>query len=302
MLSLYSDSKQQVPDDSSDEREEIESLRHQVTSLKESLKATRERHANILREERESAQETRQEVESLYVQIDLLKKKFSQQQHQQAQDLKRALADKDSTIETLTSTVEALRQKHSHDATEKDRAFQEALASRSARDEAEEHLKIAHQHLSKKVRETTDLSEKLKALQSTIEQMSTQILTKNESLAHLEHSLRVADEKEVALHRDLQSAKKMYEERQAEWQAKFSALQLELEHERAEKERMHVYEERCHQIARYWDSMGKVLWDQRSSEALMRGMLARQNQKPGQNILDLSVAPAMKIEDPIGEP
>ena len=297
---MSNESKQAVSSDSFDEKEEIALLHLQVAAVKRSLQETQEKYAALLRKGEENEDDACHEVDALYSQIDLLKKTLSQQQQKHAQEIERLIADRDASLAALNASIDSFKHQHIQDTSEKERALHDNIAARAARDDAEEHLKIAHQHLSKKVRETTELAEKLTALQSSLDQLNAQILLKNETLGKLETSLHNTEDRELALRRELQELKRAYEGKQSEWQSQLSTLKLALEQERLEKDAMRVYEERCHQIARYWDSMGKVLWDKRSGDELIPTMLPRQPHRPYQNLIDISLPSATNSDDPIG--
>lgn len=250
MTSLHKNYRLADFEDSSEDKEEIASLCSQVMTIKDTLKSLKEKDEQLLNEERAAREEARHEIEVLREQLDKERREHA--------------------IE-LEKISLALRQSPTHD-----RILQETVEARAASEEVQEHLKLAHQHLSKKVRETTELTEKLQALQSHIEQLNGQMIHKNQSLVYLEKALHEIEERNTLLKCEIQDTKKAFDGKMVEWQNAVSVLKQQLENERKEKESMRVYEERCHQLALHWDNMGKVLWNNRSNENRLQAMVQNQ--------------------------
>lgn len=294
MLSLQSDTKHPELFDLSNERDEIEALRQQLKTLKSSLNDAKARHTSSLHEEAQARLEVVAEVEALNRQITGLKVKLADAQRLGAAEAELVIVEREKEIAALKEALALADAQHKHDVIVGEQHFQAMSIAQAAREESEEHLKAAHQHLSKKVRETTELAEKIKGLEAGIEETKAIMDARGEALALLEQTMQVLVQKENALQRENQELRRCFEERQELWEEKLSYMQSQLSQAQHEHERLKVYEERCQQIARHWDSMGKVLWEQRSQETLLKSMVARQESR-SHHLLDLSLQQPVSI-------
>lgn len=274
--------------DLSNDKEEIESLRQQVKTLKTAMHDMKTRHTASLLEEHQSKLEVVNEVAELNRQISGLKAKLSEVQRAGLAEAEEIVAEREKEIAALKDALNVSVEQQRTTAERREQLVQELHAAQAAREEAEEHLKAAHQHLSKKVRETTDLGERIKNLESSAEEAKGILVARGEALTLLEQTMQVLVQKEHALQRENHELRKCFDERQTHWEEKLEYVQAQLSQAQQEQERLKVYEERCQQIARHWDSMGKVLWEQRTQDSLLKSMVARQPPR-SPHLLDLAL-------------
>ncbi len=277
MLSLQSETPDSSLFDLSNEKEEIESLRQQLKTLKIAMNDMKARFTSSLYEESQAKLEVVGEVAELNRQISGLKAKLSDAQRIGLAEAEAVIAEREREIVAVKAALNLMTEQHQAGIEKNGHYLQELNAAQAAREESEEHLKAAHHHLSKKVRETTELGERIKNLEAAVEEAKGILEARGEALTLLEHTMQVLVQKEHALQRENHELRKCFDERQMLWEEKLEYAQSQLAQAKQEQERLKVYEERCQQIARHWDSMGKVLWEQRSQDTLLKSMVARQS-------------------------
>lgn len=202
----------------------------------ESENKSRQTH-ELLQKEAQAKQAALDEVTALYSQFDILKHKvieFQQKQKENELALQEAIARKQQVEEVLQN-----REEHvvvlQHSIAEAEVRIQECLSeqqdlqdglekSRQDYEDAEARLKVAHHHLAKKVRETTELNDRVQLLERDLHEQQLLNDAVHERMRDLEALFESRCQQEHSLQEKLDIAAKDLEEISSHWEHKYASL------------------------------------------------------------------------------
>lgn len=214
--------------------EEEQALRNQQTTLKELLKKTQDElvcspasldltnlEANhpILRDrkEKESIQDKYEQLKEEWKQLsEQLESAIEMrlQADQYLNELEGIAANQENELQKFTQQLQIIHQ-------EKETLENEKKQFKNLLDESEMRLKVAQQHLAKKVKETTLLSEKLKEQQATLTDFVQTIESQKTQIAQLQASMDLYQKQEKRLQQQLHETLKGTESQVVKWEEKY---------------------------------------------------------------------------------
>jgi chromosome segregation ATPase len=151
-------------------------------------------------QERLVKEEALEEVKTLYSQFEVLKKMLTEAKL------------KSENIQAERNDIEASQEKL------KQEEINKALASLS---ETESHLKIAQQHLAKKVKETSDLQDKVHSQNLLIQEIQSNLDQSRTRISEHQHSFEVQLQQEKRLQEQLCESARTTESLVSKWEEKY---------------------------------------------------------------------------------
>lgn len=174
-----------------------------TTELNEKIQAAshiQQQLEELIAQERLGKEEALEEVKSLHSQFESLKKMLSESK-QKAETIQAERYEAEAALEKL-----------------KQEEINKAFASQT---ETEAHLKIAQQHLAKKVKETSDLHDKVHSQDLLIQELQNQLGEAQRQLLELQHSYEAQIQQEKRLQEQLCDSVKTAESIANKWEQKY---------------------------------------------------------------------------------
>lgn len=128
-----------------------------------------------------------------------------------------------------------------------------------AKEEAEARLKMAQQHLAKKVRETTDLTDKVHEQQKSIQEFTSQLEAAQEIQNNLQKEIDRQQESEKGFQEQIDAAHSFSDSLRQHWEEKYNVLHETLTKSEARIEELQSLEEKITKAEQLWSEMGKLL-------------------------------------------
>lgn len=183
-----------------DEFHKAQAVIAEFTEKFQSTSHSQQELEEIIAQERQAKEEALEEVTALYSQFEALKKMLM--------DAKMS----SEGIQAEREEVEAAHEKLRQDEIDK---------AHASRIEAEAHLKLAQQHLAKKVKETSDLHDKVHAQDVLIQGLQTNLEQMKMRLSEQQHSFESQLQQEKRIYEQLCESVKATESLVSKWEEKY---------------------------------------------------------------------------------
>jgi len=139
------------------------------------------------------------------------------------------------------------------------------LRAKLAQEETEAHLKIAHQHLARKVKEAAELTDKVKGLESKIEEMNSSLKASEDAMIEMQHLLESRQKESQQQQQLWKDSLNHAENASSKWQEKYSELHRNCQEMERQMMAMKKNEDKYHRLQELWLNFNKV-FEEGSSE------------------------------------
>lgn len=161
-------------------------------------------------------------------------------------------------LETLYNETETRLQQQ---AAEKQHAQEDAAKAKTAQDDAEGRLKFAHYHLAKKVKETTELTDKVHALENQLRDHDNTLKHLTEQNASLQEQLTASYKQEKELSIQMEEKVRATESKVEGWETRYAQLQKRWEEDEAKIKELTKVADRYHQMHSLWNNLNEFFTD-----------------------------------------
>ena len=209
-------------------------------------KETHQLKAELAKEKREKQQAVEEALE-LYAQFEILKKRVVEAES--ASTLVKEMETQLHQLENAKKEDEIRLQKSLEELAE---AQERRVKSETARQEIEEQLKYAHQHLAKKVKETTGLSETLKKMEQQVEEALSTAWEAKAKSDELQEQIERYQKKEEFFEKQLRAAEQSAEVVAREAEEKCYTLYDALKKSESKLNELKMIEEKYQQLQTVW--------------------------------------------------
>lgn len=228
-------------------RQQIEEYR---LHLKEALESS-EKGAQLYRQLESEYARQQEDYRALELRWNEASHQLASLEHQQrlaAGDLE----NKEKSLEELVGRLTAAQQ-------EKHQLEEACLSAQSANEDKEARIKIAQQHLAKKVKETSVLTEKIEAQQAILEQLEQELSLSRGRCQELQIKYDWQVQQEKRLQEQLQEALKNVDDRDAKWETKYFQLYEKWQESEWRNRELKALEERYHHLQSILSNVGTVI-------------------------------------------
>lgn len=268
LKSLVKSSQAQVQQVQSVGAEQQAELRVQLKRLQE-----------VVDQERSAKKQALEEISALRLQFDSLKKRCleaeasakenqqdkltwqseREQFQEQKASLEEALSYKDKEISRLQPVVdelsgecEALKEQVKKQQDDLDKLVKN-------QEDAEGRLKIAHYHLAKKVKESSDLTDKIQSQDEQLHSLNIDLNESNQQLISLKSMLEKASEREQELNSRMQELTKNIESQTVAWEEKYQEMYVKFQDNERHMKEFVKMKEKYQQLQLLWERFGQVM-------------------------------------------
>lgn len=215
----------------------------EITSLRQELKSSRE-EAAVDKEQKQTAEN---ELKNLQVQCDSLK---AQAVAIQAQ-LDAALLKQQES--------EQWKLKHDQALKEKEQIGKELQELKNALEEREARIKIAQQHLAKKVKETNLLLDRVEEQKVKNGELQGHLDTARHKIAEMQHTLDLQVQQEKRIEENLLDSLKTAEVQARRWEEKYFLMSEKWQQAEAYNRDLKGLEEKFNQVQAVFASLGNII-------------------------------------------
>ncbi len=245
---------------------------NKIDSLSEELSSEKKNHeemASRLSLEQTGRQEAEEELKLLYGQFDILKARVAEIQQTLAYR-DEALLETNQIIERLkeerhqadsqhAKEVEILNQKIELHFKEKQQLEEELHSGYSDRNEQEQRLKVAQQHLGKKVKETTLMTEQLEEQKKHVQDLEQNLAHATGKIHDMQNALENQSQHEKRLQEQLNESLKSIESQMAKWEAKYFSVYEKWQETEFRNKELKGFEEKYHQLQSLLSNVGNFV-------------------------------------------
>lgn len=251
--------------------EETESLRLQLLHIREMLKTTQDelrRPKEVSEDEKEQMQRSRASLEAQILQLqkmvagkELLEDKYDQlkeewfgisEKYEEAAEA-RLLAEEEAkrlrgAADELQMTLAAQTSSLADREEEKQHLESTLLHLEKVIEEGDAKLKMAQQHLAKKMKESTVLSQQLEEKETVCVQMQQQLHLAQQQTHSLQLSLEQSEQRERRLQEQLQDTVRIGEAQAGKWEEKYFQMCDKWQESEAQLRELKKFEEKYRQM------------------------------------------------------
>jgi chromosome segregation ATPase len=278
-LSVYESEKLLLTQLLEEKRQGLAAIENEVNLIKQTLgRALREskeletRHQETVQEKViaiNKAFQLQQQVEKQRNEIHLLKENHTESSENEKialeeisnlkkyfelekQTLETSLQQKDLSINKFSEKLSVLER-------EKIQLEEHLFTQKSANDELDSRLKIAQQHLAKKVKETSILNEELENQKQTIKELQNGFAQSKLKMNELQTHLDSQTQLEKHLKEQLQESLRNAEAQANKWEEKYFRMYERLQEVENQNKNLKKYEEKHQQLQNILGNLGKVM-------------------------------------------
>lgn len=200
------------------------------------------------------------------------------------------IEQKEERILYLQHSLEAT-QKHLQEVLSDKHQMQEAISLlRNAEDDAEKRLKIAQQHLAKKVRESTELQDSLDIQEKQLHDVNTLLHHAQQQINDLQHLAEEHSQQETRRQKQFEESLKSAEALTVTWEDKYSKLYDRLQENESRLADLKKIEEKYRLMQSAWAGLGSCFHeaDPHAAEEISG---RKGPKRPYQNLFDLPKMP-----------
>lgn len=222
----------------------------------------------IIEESQQNLQQTQEALQAQIREYEILQISWKSEREQLIEERDRLLLTQErmseksrQRLEELESLYNESEERLQQQATEKQLAQEDAAKAKMAQDDAEGRLKFAHYHLAKKVKETTELTDKLQAYEmkhreaeATIQHLTDQVASLR---IQIDDQLRQESVFREQAKESIRSADAMVQG----WEEKYLQLQRRWEEDEAKIKELSRVADRYHQMHSLWNNLNEFFCD-----------------------------------------